>query len=115
MPIGDEIEAIIGTIVLQSHPIRECAKVIADVHASRRPHPAQDSRPLECGSLAPALPLIPGRQPQLLFSVFLSIKVFRLKRGHDVSGAHSTGLKPALQQKSLVCVLWASAFSFFPS
>ena len=55
MPIRNKVEAFVGgflagarhPLILQPHPVRQRAKVIADVHPSGRPHAAQDARLLQ--------------------------------------------------------------------
>ncbi len=60
MPIRNEVEAVVGRIILQAHPIRQRAKIIPDMHATRGPHAAQD----------PALlTLSPCRHPWLPASI----------------------------------------------
>src|SRR5262249_49898481 len=40
VPVGDEVEAIVGGIVLQPDPVLQCAEVMADVQLAGRPHAA---------------------------------------------------------------------------
>src|SRR5260370_12031359 len=42
MPVCNEVEAFVGRVILQPHPILQCAEIMADVQPPRGPHSAQN-------------------------------------------------------------------------
>src|SRR2546428_1026238 len=42
MPVRNEVEALVGGIILQPHPILQRPKIMPNVQPPRRPHPAQN-------------------------------------------------------------------------
>src|SRR5216683_6945341 len=43
VPVGDEVEAVVGRIVLQAHPVLQRAEVVADMQPAGGPHAANDA------------------------------------------------------------------------
>ena len=50
VPVGDEVEAIVGGIVLQADPVFEGAEIVADVQAAGGAHAADDAFVFCCGA-----------------------------------------------------------------
>jgi len=64
MPVGNEIETLISSVVLQLHPVLEGAVIISQVQFARGPHAAQNSlfRHLTSANPPSVMPIRLGKQ-----------------------------------------------------